>query len=243
MTNCTLCVKTFLRPNIAERALETAINMYPDMLVHVCDDGDTRRLNTEVDQYITLPFDSGVSAGKNALLDSVETEFVMFMDDDTVWDDNTQVHLGVEALKKYEWLDMVGFKARPNRFHGTLDIQDDTLYRRIGACKEIRAGVPLFDFVVNFFVARTANMIRWNEQLKTMDHTEFFWRAHKEMNISHMRRVQARNVGGGSQRYKEHRYGRKEKFAKIQRDLIGVSRFEDIDAYNGWIDDAKEIFA
>lgn len=242
--SCTVCVKTFLRPDVAARSIESAQRVLPEARFHVCDDGDGSRVDVDVDEYLELPFDSGVGAGKNALLDSVKTEYVLFMDDDTVWDEDTRASAGIKALEQRGWLDMVGFRVEPNSpFYGTLERREGDLVRRLHHARKVKDGVPLYDFVVNFFVARTDSMVRWDDRLKTMDHMDFFWRARQQMDITRIPGVVAENVGGGSDRYAEHRYGRKEKFDEIQKRAIGVGRFRNEKSYNGWKEGVDPAFA
>lgn len=92
LDNVTILIKTFERPGALTRLLDSIENRYPQCPVLICDDSREPirdrvlgRYGAQVDAYTTLPFDSGLSAGRNALLKRVETEYFVLNDDDFVY--------------------------------------------------------------------------------------------------------------------------------------------------------------
>src|SRR5262249_39185328 len=66
-----------------------------------------------------------------------------------------------------------------NRFEGTVEIADGVLLHRFGDTRGMVDGLPVFDVVHNFFLARRDRLRRdpWDERLKIgSEHTEFFLR-------------------------------------------------------------------
>ena len=82
--NVTLVVKTFERPAVLRRMLASVRKVFSGPVV-VADDSRTPTLPAEPGTTVLpLPFDSGIGAGRNALLAAVETEYVFMTDDDMV---------------------------------------------------------------------------------------------------------------------------------------------------------------
>jgi hypothetical protein len=92
LNDVTILIKTFERPAALTRLLDSIEARYPECPVLIADDSraPTRdevlgRYGSQVQAYLTLPFDSGLSAGRNALLDRVDTEYFVLNDDDFVY--------------------------------------------------------------------------------------------------------------------------------------------------------------
>src|SRR5690606_3431510 len=59
-------------------------------------------------EVVALPFDSGVSAGRQAALDRVRTRYTWLLDDDFVVYRGTRLDLAFDALERHSDLDLVG---------------------------------------------------------------------------------------------------------------------------------------
>lgn len=66
-------------------------------------------------------------------------------------------------------------------FHGLMYIKDKQLYLDTYKKGPKLDGYPRYDFVLNFFLARTEMLrsVRWDSELKICEHEEFFWRLKK----------------------------------------------------------------
>jgi len=89
-------------------------------------------------------------------------------------------------------------------------------------------GFPIFDFVPNFFVAKTEKIrkIRWNEKLKIQEHIEFFWRARNKLNCTYLPyfvSINSNIIESEGTDYPKYRVDRFTYFQKIQLKEIGVS--------------------
>ena len=103
----TIGIKT-VSSYVSRRALVHALlrsirRYYGDAIrIVVADDGDAAR-DLQLDPpfgaaWLPLPPESGLSAGRNAIVQTVQTPFVMIMDDDVVFDEHTKVEALLGAL-------------------------------------------------------------------------------------------------------------------------------------------------
>src|SRR5206468_3533420 len=80
----TALVKTFERPPILRRLVSSIKRLYPALRVVIVDDSrkPSRLPGTET---IVMPYDSGISAGRNEGLKHVTTPYVLVLDDDFIF--------------------------------------------------------------------------------------------------------------------------------------------------------------
>ena len=179
----TLTVKTFERPDALARHLRTARRVFAGRIV-VADDSRVPWTSDDPDvEVVALPFNSGVSKGRNAALDRVRTPFVLVCDDDIVFTHGTDWTLALDYLDRNPDVDGVAATlielpgwysnvtppdpllrghAEPRRAHG-----------------ELVDGLPVNLKPPQVYLARTESTrsIRWNEELRMMDHNDFMSRA------------------------------------------------------------------
>ncbi len=178
----TILIKTFERPAILRRLVASIRRGYPSLPIIVADDS---RNPIEIGdaEIVALPFDSGVSAGRQAALDRVRTPFVMVADDDFVFMRDTALALAVARLVKNPAIDILG---------GQLIDLPQLRFREppLGQIFATRAqplvpigstidGLLVCDKVANFYVARTERLrlVGWDAALRRIDHADFFTRA------------------------------------------------------------------
>lgn len=186
----TVVVKTFQRPEALLRLIGSIRRFYPEIAVHVVDDSE-RPLEPVPDgitRYRRLPFNSlGVSAGRNLGLREVETEYVLFCDDDMVFGRRTDLAKMLRTLVSTRfdlvscmWMDHEPWRSIPRgfrRYEGILDVEDGVLVHRLGATRGTVDGLPVFDIVHQFFVAavETLGPDPWNPRMKVAgEHVDFF---------------------------------------------------------------------
>lgn len=175
----TLVIKTFERRPLLLRLLHSIRALYPHIAIVVVDDSREPAPLAGVD-YVVLPFDSGVSAGRNAGLARVRTRFVMILDDDFVFYRHTDLLASLRRLAAEPEIDLVGGVVITLPSLDWNDSSRTPIYRHttpkpggaVGGL-ERRRKVP------NFFIARTERLatIGWHPQLKRLDHIDFFTRA------------------------------------------------------------------
>jgi len=114
MRDVSILIKTFERPQCLERLLASIGRAEWQGPVWIGDDSRRpyrdlilSRFGELVTDYLCLPFDSGLSAGRNRLLERVTTPFFLLCDDDFVFDRRTDVGRMRELLLA-NGLDLIG---------------------------------------------------------------------------------------------------------------------------------------
>jgi hypothetical protein len=190
MSDLTVVVKTFQRPDALRRLLASIRRFSPSLPVYVVDDSDQPLdpVPEGVTRYWHLPFNSlGVSAGRNFGLQQVETEYVLFCDDDMVFERRTDVEAMLRTVRETpfdvvscRWLDHDPWRSIRRgyrRYEGTLDVVGGVLVHRLEATRGMIDGLPVFDIVHQFFVAPVATLgpEPWNPRFRVAgEHVDFF---------------------------------------------------------------------
>jgi hypothetical protein len=182
LDNVTAIVKTFERPHIVARLLASLRALYPSLPVIVADDSEHPQPMPGVD-HVILPFDSGVSAGRQAALDRVRTPYVLVVDDDFIFYRGTRLGPTLDRLARNPQLDIIGgqlidlpyLRRRQPPLHQIFPTSAQPLVP-IGSSID---GLLVCDKVSNFYIARTdrLRLVGWTPELKRIDHADFFTRA------------------------------------------------------------------
>lgn len=178
-----MVVKTFERPSVVRRLIDSARPVFSGRIV-VADDSrqPVTDLGAGVD-VLALPFNVGLSAGRNAAVDTVETEYVFLTDDDIVFTAATDIVAMMEYLDQNPDVDVIApqlvylpwWYAIQTESHELFPGADPPL-RRAG---ENIGGATVVYKVQNVFLARTKAIkeIRWEDRLRLVEHRDFFSRA------------------------------------------------------------------
>lgn len=178
MTLPTFGIVTFRRPHHLRRLVESIYRYYPSAIIHVADNGIQLPLeNTELYLRIgldvganhhILPFDCGLSASRNYLVDVTGGD-LLILDDDFVFTDETDVELMMRILETDDEVGIVCGNAdvvKPHNFDGS-PISSHALCFPYSIC----------DIADNFMLVRRAvfnDGVRWNPALKLREHRDFF---------------------------------------------------------------------
>ena len=191
----TVIIKTFERPKILKRLIRSIRRFYPDIKIIVADDSHNPVLIHGV-KTLPLPYDSGVSAGRNAALSSVETEYTLLLDDDFVFFRKTDLHRALSLMKRYPEVDILGGKVINLPFYNSTDYRNANLFPTdAGPIKPIGSYIgklEVLDKVPNFYIGKTAGIrkVGWDEQLTRLDHADFFTRARGVLTICYYPKLQ-----------------------------------------------------
>lgn len=192
-------VKTFDRPHCLARLLKSIRVTYPQLQVHVVDDG---ALSAEEvcmrDPYVTyerLSFDVGVGVSRNQALMQIQTPYVLKVDDDFVFSRSTDLIGAYERLRWHEFDLLAGATLweqaghgqtarRPDglllrRYYGLMQLEGRNVVLRPGLCG-VRGDCLQVDMAPDFFLAPTDVLLRhkWDPDIKICGaHMDFFWRA------------------------------------------------------------------
>ena len=97
LSDTTAIIKTFLRDKCLFHCVQTLKESYPSIHIVVADDGHPSQEKRDqlmfmgVDEYIEMPWNRGLSAGRNVLLDAARTPYVLLCDDDFSFTEDTNI--------------------------------------------------------------------------------------------------------------------------------------------------------
>lgn len=183
-SNVTAVIKTFERPHKLQRLLKSIKRTFPELKIIVVDDSlHPIVLKDKNIRLITLPFDSGVSAGRAAGLDKVKTPYVINLDDDFIFSRKTRLIRAIEYLDNNSNVDLVAGEVTYLPYYIRFNYKTDKLMdysaKPIYEKGTLINGLVVFEKCANFFVARTERLrqVGWDVGLKRLDHADFFTRA------------------------------------------------------------------
>ncbi len=188
-SDITVILKHFMRDGYVYECVKSIRSHFPNIKIFVSDDGPDSELRREfyeknVDYYEFLPFDSGLPAGRNSLLQKVKTPFFLIGDDDFFYDERSDIS---KLRKLMDISDIAGGVIRENE----IDKHYEGVFEREGnrylKWKKLVPSIPFdeyegvrykrCDFTFNFFIAKTSifNAVRWDEHIKiSYEHSDFF---------------------------------------------------------------------
>jgi GT2 family glycosyltransferase len=184
----TAIIKTFERPERLRRLVRSIRKFHPDLHIIVADDSFQPGPVAAV-EYIRLLPDSGISAGRNAMLERVKTRYFLLLDDDFEFTRDTRIERLVATIEKFDVHLAAGtcircknrilwIRKKPQPFFGTIERCGTHLTLSAGS-RSVGPDLTLCDLVPNFFVASTQairDLGGWADELKLSEHTEFFVR-------------------------------------------------------------------
>jgi glycosyltransferase involved in cell wall biosynthesis len=185
----TWVTKTFERPAAVANLVASIRRFSTDPIVVV---DDSREPYPELQliaglTYIRLPFDSGVSVGRNRGIAAVSTEFVFYCDDDHEVTEHTNV-LRLKSLLQTTGLDLIAVKANDNSEPATFEVRPDGLHL-MSVMKGHIGEVQIWEVVPNRFLARTASLkaCKWPEETKIGgDHWPYFYDHRDSLKVGFM---------------------------------------------------------
>lgn len=185
--NVTFAVKTFLRPRTMNRCLAGIRQTTFTGQVVVADDSDKYWSTADpAVQVVKLPFNVGISRGRNAALEQVKTKYVLFTDDDTVHTRASNWQKAYEYLEAHPDVDAVActlIEVPSFRTH-VYGSKAETLYAKsadpVYEPGQLVHGLPFRLMTSNDFLARTESIRSiggWDDELRLNEHRDFFSRA------------------------------------------------------------------
>jgi len=174
LKDVTFIIKTFDRPESLYKLMNS---IDYDVPILIANDGKQQVEHPKATVY-ELPFDTGLSAGRNFLLDKVKTKYFLLLDDDFVFTKKTKIEELVKVIEK--GFDIVSGYVEGHVYNHTIfKIKDNVLIHDKIKSKGKYKGYPLYDLVLNFFVGRTRKIrnLKWDDKLKIGEHEDFFLRA------------------------------------------------------------------
>lgn len=178
--NVTLVIKTFERPQTLRQMLRSARRVFSGPII-VADDSQVPYPSDDPRvRVLRLPFDSGVGAGRNALIDAVTTEYLWMADDDMILLPDFDLRRVLGYLRRNPEVDLCGGRVVNLPQLQTASYLNSDLFayggQPVKPLGTMIDGLPVAYKVPNWYVARTARLkeVRYDDRLKRVDHKDFF---------------------------------------------------------------------
>ena len=232
---CTAIIKTFKRPDKLIKLLDSIRCYYPNLPVIIVDDSK-EPIQYAWDphtEYHHVSYDIGASAGRNLAVSYVKTPYTLNLDDDLFFVKETKIEKFLSVLEESDF-DLVGGRLfdhgeRIYIFSGFFEVRNKILYVKDANKGRYENGYPRFDFVDQFFLAKT-DLLRAcprYEDIKTRDHEIFFWQLkQRDACITYTSEVCVHHFPEnkkGKNEYCKMRYGRVNHFSGLVCKKIGVN--------------------
>lgn len=183
-------VKTFERPRCVMRLIRSIRVNHPELRVLVCDDsreplfGDGEEPFPGV-VWLTLPFEAGhtLGAGRNYLIDRLDTPYFFLCDDDHVFTTGTRLQPMCRFLHACDYDIVGGAQGRREYGAAVFERRGAVVYQHFFRHRgQVAPGVVSCDRVSNTFMARTESVrrVRWEARVYANEHADFFLRARDE---------------------------------------------------------------
>ncbi len=234
----TAIVKTFERPRSLDRLVRSIRRFYPRLHIIVADDS-FRPVPIAQVEFLHLPYDSGVSAGRNACLARVQTPYLVLLDDDNEFSRETRLEILLTTIRTFD-VDLAAgsyvrckrrlfwIRQKPEPFVGQIKRDGQHLTITPGF-RTIKPGLLRCDLAHNFFIARTKAiryMGGWANELKINEHAEFFVRFQEYgLKAAYCPNVTVRHWFERSSNYVSYR---NRNFWPLAAKLMGITQFTDM---------------
>ena len=226
LDDVTIIIKTFERPDCVAKSVKSIRKHYPTIRILVGDDSKTPTPIKDV-EHVVLPFDTGAAAGRNRLVDRVETKYFITSDDDWVWKQEKIVERFLDIIENND-IDLLsgGWENGNDAIVSTLKLDGNTL-----TCTSIDLDKEkLFqycDYSYQFFIADTEKFRSiggWDDDLKTAgEHLEVYLRAKGKLKVAYTNHIKIYHADGGDANYK--RYRTKRSYFGMGMEKHGITKF------------------
>lgn len=187
----TVLVKTVGRIGKVVALVDSIRRFYPGIRIIVADDAPNATGSSGPRHgfyYLRLLEDVGISAGRNRMLELVQTEYFFLIDDDFLFDKASKIEKLLHALEVNNGFSIAAGKSITDEvnfnvdFSGKLLVKNDLELHLVDDYyyTDQRTGCQHVDIVPNVFMARTADLrgrLAWDDTLKVGEHEDFFLRA------------------------------------------------------------------
>lgn len=196
-------VVTFRRWDVVSQTLPHLRAQFPHVPIYVADQNGNKE-NLELyekvgAEVLWLDFDAGLSKARNELMRSIEKDYVFLIDDDDViaggWDQSFIDELCGLLEQNADWIVISGDLKGREKTHKRFEFQsdDESTLKLVDSADEVKVSfrgrdVSLVeaDYVLKFGVFSRIRLLDrgfgWDEELKVMEHLDFFlgiWRANR----------------------------------------------------------------
>ena len=187
MRDLTALIVSFYRYEYLEKCVSSLRENYPDINILIGNNGPEDKRKEELAEkynakYIQLPFDCGITGGRNKLVKEIDTKYTLVGDDDFFYTPETNLEGMYEVIKEYPEYDLIGGRILENgKLRDYQGVFDFSIPKQI-ICNKLKydsdSPIPQpCDVVFNFFIAKTDTLkaVQWDEQIKVAyEHSAYF---------------------------------------------------------------------
>jgi GT2 family glycosyltransferase len=181
LSDVTILITSFLRPGYLQECLAGIRRNLPECKVIVIDDsGDQQPGHCVGVHLVQLPFDSGLSAKRNAGVKACTTKYLLMGSDDfdfSTAEARAGIQKLVRVLEEHPDVDVAGGHHNNQRYEGFLEFVAGSHIKETRLFANQQATVPSLsqkhkvykvDLIVNYFLARRESIrgIPWDERMK-----------------------------------------------------------------------------
>jgi glycosyltransferase involved in cell wall biosynthesis len=195
-----LALVTIERPHVVQRLISSIRRQFPAMPIYVAAQSlDVGAMSSFYDHMgvtlVRMPYDAGVCASRNRLVERITEPFFVLCDDDFVFDGRTNFADALRILKRHPNIGVVG--GRLYDYDGQSEgVRNWELFLHLDVANRTLTAIPIYqyapiaremgavrfyicDAVMNFAVMRRSmfddSRIRWDELFKSNgEHEDFF---------------------------------------------------------------------
>jgi len=231
----TICIKTLVRPLLLKRLLDSLMyTTEPGARIIVADDSpdhlQSDGLCAEYPgvRFLPLEDDVGLSAGRNAMIDAIDTSYFVMLDDDFVSVDAHAISMLVDSVR-CGLFDIAGghvtHHGQHAHYEGFIEVRDRTLH--LTSLKHPVSGPTRCDITYNFLAgdAQKARHVRWDDRLKLCEHQAFFLRAKAAgLNVGYVPDAWIDHQPSSPPAYSPYRKTRSGQYFELFKELYGIDQ-------------------
>lgn len=198
----TIGIKTFCRPHTLNESLTNIIYKNDEKYHIIIADDSLPQLKEEnlkvIDKFkninknitvIDLPFDSGLSVGRNTIVSKCTTKYIMILDDSRSFTNDLNVSNMIKFLETNENFHLFsgvinerhGINRKYARLFDSIEKIKDVIYVKTKPTRKLQSDffktIEESNIGLNVFVAKTECLrnVKWNECFKLGEHQIFFY--------------------------------------------------------------------
>ena len=228
-----IVITTMDRPECLKNLLESIYKYYPDFQydIYIADQSkhflpESYQIRNE--NVIRLPFDCGLSYARNYLFDYTPSPYKLLLDDDFIFNEHTNIETLLEIAEHLD-ADIIGASViNPGNkllhYEFDFEIKGDILYQTsIDDHFEVYNGIQYkkCDCVLNFGLFKK-DIHRWDNDLKVMEHMNFYVRLLGKANIYYVPQVSIDHNPVKTEDYKLLRH--RKQFLYLSMKKTGISK-------------------
>jgi len=194
-----LGIVTIERPHAVARLVRSARRLWPDIRIHVADQSaniDAMRGFYSVQRVnvVRMPFDAGLAASRNALVDAADEEFLFLCDDDFVLGAETRIEQAIAVMDGAADIAVIGGRLHDLDEHSER-VRNWEMYFHYDPRHQTFTAIPIYNYapvvrtvadvnifmcdaVLNFCVLRRSifcERVRWDDAIKINgEHEDFY---------------------------------------------------------------------